>query len=96
MVLSAAVDAAVVTSMIIAPVITMLTSFTIVYKWHIVIKKSTLYEHHVIPRYAMTLIIHSSLLYVKYIIFIDCQYIMFLSVMETLIECVSECSLIMP
>ena len=77
-------DAAVVTSRIIAPVITMLTSVTIVNEWHIGTKKPALYEHRVIPRHAMTLIIHSPLFYVKYIIFIDCQYIMFLPVMETL------------
>ena len=89
-------DAAVVTSRIIAPVITMLTSVTIVNKWHIGIKKPALYEHRVIPRHSMTLIVYSSLLYVKYIIFIDCQYIIFQLVMETLMECVSKCSMIMP
>ena len=65
-------DAAVVTSRIIAPVITMLTSVTIINKWHIGIKKPTVYERRIIPRHAMTLIIHLSLLYLKYIIFIDC------------------------
>ena len=71
-VLSAAADAAAVTSRNIAPVIKMLFSVKIVNKWHIGIKKPIVYERRVIPRHVMTLIIHLSLLNVRYIMFIVC------------------------